>query len=318
MSQQIGGYPSATAAGSPAGQPTTQVARDEATEVGRTAADAGRQVADTAAEQAATVAQEVKAQARDLAGEARGQVQDQARAGQQKAADGIRALSQELRQMADNGQQSGTVTEVARQVADRADSVAGWLGEREPGDLLEEVRSFARRRPGAFLLGAALAGVVVGRLTRGAVDAARANSGPTPQGAYGARYTAPDYPAPDYVGAGYTTPGHTTPGYTTPAAGGYSGGYAAPGYTEPAAAPYPAPSPVPSNTPTPPEGIPATSAYPTASTLPPAAPDPLAAPGRLGREPTVGEYVDDVERAGEHTYGDERPEAPYRGDGGLR
>jgi len=34
MSQQIGGYPPATTAGSPAGQPTTQVARDEATEVG--------------------------------------------------------------------------------------------------------------------------------------------------------------------------------------------------------------------------------------------------------------------------------------------
>ena len=54
MSQQIGGYPPATAPGSPAGRPTTQVTRDEATEVGRTAADAGRQVAGTAAEQAAT------------------------------------------------------------------------------------------------------------------------------------------------------------------------------------------------------------------------------------------------------------------------
>ena len=156
MSQQIGGYPPATTAGSPAGQPTTQVARDEATEVGRTAADAGRQVAGTAAEQAANVAQEVKTQARDLVGEARGQVQDQARAGQQKAADGIRALSQELREMADGGQQSGTVSEVARQAAERADRLADWLGRREPGDLVEEVRSFARRRPGAFLLGAAV------------------------------------------------------------------------------------------------------------------------------------------------------------------
>jgi hypothetical protein len=158
MSQQIGGYPPATPAGSPAGQPTTQVARDEATEVGRTAADAGRQVAGTAAEQASNVAQEVKTQARDLVGEARGQVQDQARAGQQKAADGIRALSQELREMADGSQQSGTVSEVARQAAERADRLADWLGRREPGDLVEEVRSFARRRPGAFLLGAAAAG----------------------------------------------------------------------------------------------------------------------------------------------------------------
>jgi hypothetical protein len=192
MSQQIGGYPPAKTAGSPAGQPTTQVARDEATEVGRTAADAGRQVAGTAAEQAANVAQEVKTQARDLVGEARGQVQDQARAGQQKAADGIRALSQELREMADGGQQPGTVSEIARQAAERADRLADWLGRREPGDLVEEVRSFARRRPGAFLLGAAAAGVVVGRLTRGAVDSARADSGPAPQHLAGA----PTYPYP--------------------------------------------------------------------------------------------------------------------------
>ena len=54
MSQQIGGYPPASTAGSPAGQPTTQVARDEATDVGRTAADAGRQVAGTAAERPRT------------------------------------------------------------------------------------------------------------------------------------------------------------------------------------------------------------------------------------------------------------------------
>ena len=79
--------------------------------------------------------------------------------------------------MADNGQQSGTVTEVARQVADRADSVAGWLGEREPGDLLEEVRSFARRRPGAFLATALAAGFVVGRLGKGVAKAGDKPSG---------------------------------------------------------------------------------------------------------------------------------------------
>jgi hypothetical protein len=173
------------------------VARDEATEVGRTAADAGRQVAGTAAEQAANVAQEVKAQARDLVGEARGQVQGQARAGQQKATDGIRALSGELREMAGTGQQQGTVSEVARQVADRADRLADWLGEREPGDLVEEVRAFARRRPSVFLAGAALAGVVVGRLTRGAVDASRGPSTLSPGGSGrvpGRPYDAPGYP----------------------------------------------------------------------------------------------------------------------------
>jgi hypothetical protein len=220
MSQQIGGYPPASTAGSPAGQPTTQVARDEATDVGRTAADAGRQVAGTAAEQAANVAQEVKTQARDLLGEARGQAQGQARAGQQKAADGIRSLSQELREMAEGGQQSGMASEVARQAADRADNLAEWLGRREPGDLVDEVRSFARRRPGAFLLGAAVAGVVVGRLTRGAVDSARTESGPAPQHLAGSpTYRVPATPPSPYpTGLDTPTPpqGHAVPPHLPP------------------------------------------------------------------------------------------------------
>lgn len=177
MSQYTGAYTPGTSAGGSGDRPTTQVAREETAEVGRTAAGAAGQVAGTAAEQARNVAQEAKAQARDLVGEARGQVQQQARNGQQKATDGIRALVRELREMAEGGQQSGPASEVARQAADRADRLADWLGEREPGDLIEEVRSFARRRPGAFLAGAALAGVVVGRLTRGVVDASGGPAG---------------------------------------------------------------------------------------------------------------------------------------------
>jgi hypothetical protein len=191
MSQYTGSFQPTTSTGGPEDRPAHEVARGEAAEVGRSAADAGRQVAGTAAEQAAQVAQEAKNQARDLVGEARTQVSDQARVGQQKATDGIRALGRELREMADGGQQSGIASEVARQAADQVDRLAGWLGQREPGDLVEEVRSFARRRPGVFLLGAAVAGTVVGRLTRGAVDSARTDSRPTPQRAY----DGPGYPS---------------------------------------------------------------------------------------------------------------------------
>jgi hypothetical protein len=134
MSQYPSGSTPASQVGVSGGSTPERVARDEAGEVGRTAADAGRQVVGTAAEQAKTVAQEATAQARDLVGEARGQVQQQARNGQQKATDGIHALSAELREMAGSGAQQGTVSEVARQVADRADRLADWLGEREPGD----------------------------------------------------------------------------------------------------------------------------------------------------------------------------------------
>jgi hypothetical protein len=51
------------------------------------------------------------------------------------------------------------------------DSLGRWLDSHGPDEVLDEVRSFARRRPGTFLLIAAGAGVVLGRLTRGLKDA---------------------------------------------------------------------------------------------------------------------------------------------------
>ncbi|GMA87937.1 hypothetical protein GCM10025868_31870 [Angustibacter aerolatus] len=72
--------------------------------------------------------------------------------------------------MAKGSQEQGLASDLARQVADRTHTVAGWLDDREPGDVLDEVRSFARQRPGAFIGIAALAGVVVGRLGRGLKD----------------------------------------------------------------------------------------------------------------------------------------------------
>src|SRR4051812_1067166 len=171
-------------------EPTAEVARGEAERVGGTAADAGRQVAGTARDQAGEVAEHARREARDLFHEARGQLTEQARGGQQKAGETLRALAAELHEMA-GGERQGPASDLAAQAATRADGLADWLDRREPGDLVQEVRAFARRRPGVFLAGAALAGVLAGRLTRGAVDANR-DSGPTgaPQ---------PQVPPPPYA-----------------------------------------------------------------------------------------------------------------------
>ena len=323
MSQQTSGRPPVAATDSPTGTsaPTTQVARDEAAQVGRTGAEAGRQVAETAAHQAGEVAQEARRQARNLVGEARGQVVEQARNGQQKATDGLRAFAGELHEMAGSGGSQGTAAELARQAADRVGGVADWLSRREPGDLLEEVRGLARRRPGAFLVGAAFAGVLVGRLTRGAVDANRVTGGSggspspypaaetpagypaepppssyapqpwAPQGPIGGAGGAPPPPAP-----GPTTPGgYPTPG--GPAPGGPGGGY--PGGSGPLpSGPLPS-GPLPSG-----PGVPGAGHPPAVPPYVP--PGPAHAPHPGAR--TVGEYVDDAER------GAPRHEEPYPGE----
>jgi hypothetical protein len=153
------------------GVQVAQTAKESGAQVAQTAKESGTQVAQTAVEQAKSVASEAQRQTRNLVGEAQGQVRDQARTQQQRARDGLRLLGDELRGMANNSDQSGPATELAHQAAERAHAVADWLEKREPGDLIDEVRRFARRRPGAFLLGALVAGVVTGRMTRGIVAA---------------------------------------------------------------------------------------------------------------------------------------------------
>jgi hypothetical protein len=164
---------------------TMDVARDRAGQVGQHAGEKGSQLAETAAEQAKQVTAEAGRQARDLIDEARGQVGSEALAQQQKVAIGLRSLVDELTSMAEKGGQSGPATEIANQAADRVRRAATWLDQREPGDLVGELRRVGRQHPGTFLLGAALAGVLVGRLTRGAVEAAAhgdlpAHSAPPP------------------------------------------------------------------------------------------------------------------------------------------
>jgi hypothetical protein len=261
-------------------RPTSQVARDEAGEVGSSAAQAGRQVADTTKEQAGQVADQVRREARDLLHEARDQVTEQAKGGQQKATESLRALADELHEMA-GGEHRGPASDLAAQAADRVGGIAEWLDRREPGDLIGEVRGLARRRPGAFLLGAAVAGIVAGRLTRGVVDASRDTSGGSSGGTgTGTGYSpgrAAAYPPPDLLSSGQPAPTTAPRPYAQPAT--------------PAAAPYPyddASATVPGDPAyaQPPVGG---SAYPTGE-VPPAR-------HALRDEPTtVGEYVEEVER----------------------
>jgi uncharacterized protein YjbJ (UPF0337 family) len=150
---------------SPPAEGVTETARDEAGQLKETSVDAARDVAGTVKEKAADVTSDVREQARQLADQTRTELAGQASQQKDRAAGALRSMSEELREMAEHGQ-SGTGAQLARQGADFTDRAANFLQQHEPGDLLEEVRGFARRKPGTFLLVAAAAGVVAGRLTR--------------------------------------------------------------------------------------------------------------------------------------------------------
>ncbi len=162
---------------------TKDAAKNEAKNVQAAATDSARQVAGTAQEQANKVVSDVRDQTRQLADETRTQLSSQVVDQRDRAVGGLRSLGDELRGMSDQGGQSGLGTQLAREGADLTHKVADFIEQREPAQLLDEIRGYARRSPGTFLIGAAVAGVVVGRLTRGAIaanksDEAAASSGP--------------------------------------------------------------------------------------------------------------------------------------------
>ncbi|CAI3791518.1 hypothetical protein [Pseudarthrobacter sp. MM222] len=164
-------FPAGTSAGTPLGAPAgadskKDAAKEEAAEVARQATDAAQNVAGTAKAEAANVAAEVKTNAKDLLHQAKTDLTDQAGTQQQKVAEGLRSISTELHSMASAPDQPGVASDLVRQAAERSSAVAAWLDGRDPGSLLTEVKSFARQRPGTFLLLAAGAGVLAGRLSR--------------------------------------------------------------------------------------------------------------------------------------------------------
>ncbi len=201
---------------------TTDVAKDEARSVGQTTAQAGKQVAGTAAEQAQNVTQETKRQAQDLLAQGRSQATEQARNGQQKAAESLTALAEEMRGMT-GGEGSGPAHDLIGQATDAVESFAGRLRDREPGDLLDDVRTFARRRPGVFLLGAAVAGVLAGRLTGGVVSAHKDDNDSSADASHAVTTGSGHLPGDAATGgaAGYAAapPLAQTPDLATPPAG---------------------------------------------------------------------------------------------------
>jgi hypothetical protein len=86
-------------------------------------------------------------------------------------------MSSQLQSMADAPDQQGVASDLIRQAAQRSEAVASWLENRQPGDLLGDVQRFARNRPGTFLLLAAGAGVLAGRLTRSLTAGATGSQG---------------------------------------------------------------------------------------------------------------------------------------------
>jgi hypothetical protein len=165
-------------------------AADRGREVASTAVDRSRQVATTAKERAGEVVEEVTEQGRNLVEETRANVEEQVQVQTTRLAESLSRLAQEAEALAGGRPDAApTVTEYVSQAGaklnDAAEAlygVADDVASRGIGAVAEDLGQFARRRPGAFLVGAALLGFGVGRVVRGSSDGAgeQAEGAPSP------------------------------------------------------------------------------------------------------------------------------------------
>ena len=199
---------------------TTSSAQERTQQAASTAADQGKHVAGVAKDEAQNVASEAVSQARSVVGDAVRNASDQAneqtRTQRDRLTGTLRSLGDDLDKMASQAD-SGIASELAREAAQRAHSISEHLDGREPVELLDDVRRFARERPGTFLLGALGAGVVAGRLLRGTkdgIEGAKATGGSTPGLTTGTSASGLGGTARPAVGAPATSPA-PTPGVTS-------------------------------------------------------------------------------------------------------
>ncbi len=149
-----------------------EATRHEADRLKGQAQSAASDVAATAKDEARAVQNETMDQVKSLASNAQDELTSQASTQQQRLAEQSRTVTDDLRRISRGERpESQMVTQAVSSIADRAESLTRQLETKEPMDLLDDVRRFASRRPGTFLLLAAGAGLLAGRLTRGMRDA---------------------------------------------------------------------------------------------------------------------------------------------------
>ncbi|WP_055574455.1 hypothetical protein, partial [Streptomyces prasinopilosus] len=155
---------------------TGEKVKAEASATAGQAKQAAGEVAGTAAEQARTVASEARQQAGTAVHDLRGRAMEEAEEQARRAAGALRGWASDLSDLADHARNDSPARGFAAQAADRGHRAADYLEEQGVEGLVSDLQSFARRRPGAFLGGALLAGLAVGRLAKASSAASQDRS----------------------------------------------------------------------------------------------------------------------------------------------
>lgn len=125
------------------------------------------EVAGTAKDEARSVARDARDQASDVLGTARSELRTQAAEQAKTLSATLSDVSRQLGGMANGSDEpDAQVAQLARSAADSLSQRARRIDENGIDGVIDDVRRFARNRPGAFLLGSIAAGFAIGRLAK--------------------------------------------------------------------------------------------------------------------------------------------------------
>ncbi|MEV5318814.1 hypothetical protein AB0K92_14380 [Streptomyces sp. NPDC052687] len=159
-----------------------QTAKEQASAVTGQAGQAAGQVGSTALEQARTVTGEARRQTESAVSDLRERVTQEMEEQARRAAGTVRQWADDLAALADNAPGESPARSLVTQVADGGHRAAEYLDQHGVAGMTENLKGFARRRPGAFLAGAALAGLAVGRMGKAGGKARSAQQQPSMAG----------------------------------------------------------------------------------------------------------------------------------------
>jgi hypothetical protein len=158
-------------------QDVGQSAKEQASATADQTKQAVSQVAGTAADQVKAVTGEARQQAGAAVKQLRDRMTDEAQSQTQRLAGTLRQWADDLGSMAQNASGDSPARSLVEQAADGGHRAAEYLDRQGTAGLMGDLQDFARRRPGAFLAGAALSGLVIGRLAKAGSKAGSSSQG---------------------------------------------------------------------------------------------------------------------------------------------
>lgn len=146
---------------------TTEQTKQAAGDVAQDARSRAGDVAGSATSEARSVARDARDQASDVLGTARSELRTQAAEQAKTLSSTLYDVSRQLGDMADaSNEPHAQVAQLARSAADTLSQRAERINADGIDGVVQDVKRFARNRPGAFLLGSIAAGFAIGRLAK--------------------------------------------------------------------------------------------------------------------------------------------------------